>query len=111
MVLTKHNQKLPRVTRRQIAAGLRKTGLKSGDVAFVHSAMRTFGRCGAKAWPVADKAFSRLQDDALAVRELAIKALQWATNTLFEYNPEDPPEKRAQAIRKIKAQLDPARPK
>ena len=43
MVLTKHNQKLPRVTRRQIAAGLRKTGLKSGDVAFVHSAMRTFG--------------------------------------------------------------------
>lgn len=74
-------------------------------------AIRALGRCGVKTWPVVDKAFARLNDDHIEVRRLAIKLLSWATRARFEYKPGDSAEKRAQAVKQIKARLDKARPR
>ncbi len=45
---------LPTVSRAEIAEGLRKLGLKSGDVVFIHSAMRTVGYVAGGAGTVVD---------------------------------------------------------
>ena len=71
-------------------------------------ALRTLARCGVKNDKVVQKAVSLLDDDTLEVRRYAFRLLGWAAGGKFDYKPEDPPEKRAEAIKQIKARLDKA---
>ena len=73
-------------------------------------ALRTLSRCGVKNRQVVDKAISRLDDGDIQVRHLAIALLKWATGRRFDYKPDAPPQKRAEAVKQIKVQIEQSTP-
>ena len=74
-------------------------------------ALRALGRCGVKNWSVVEKAVARLEDEDPEVRRAAIALLRWATGARFDFTPGDPPDRRAEACRRIKVRIEKARPR
>lgn len=68
-------------------------------------AFRALGRCGMKTRQVIEQSVAHLDDADGPVRRAAFAALRWATAAKFDYNPDDPPTKRAEAIRAIQAEI------